>query len=333
MKGVDLELYQFDFDLTFCALLMNADGTIYHTYGGRTWEDPQSYLSSSAFARVLERTLLEHAEYQKHPQPPEPRPARTIEQMPPGVRRLAAGKAPECYHCHVVHDFMTEDLRDQKRFQLADAFRWPDPMQIGLTLDAEDQALVAAVAEASPAAASGLQEQDRLIRFGKQSVLTFGDVQRVLQEAGGGATTLPIQWERDGKLHEASLTLGDNWKEPDPLVYSWRASKWPLSPRPGFGGARLSRGELDEAGLESATFALRIQYLVDWGPAAYTGQNALEAGLRKGDLVLAIDGQAHFVSSDHFHSWFRLRLKSGRAVPVEILREGERSVIQLPVID
>ena len=33
MAGVDLALYRFDYDLTFAALLMNADGTIYHTYG------------------------------------------------------------------------------------------------------------------------------------------------------------------------------------------------------------------------------------------------------------------------------------------------------------
>ncbi len=64
MAGVDLETYRFDYDLTFTALLMNADGTIYHTYGGRTWEDAQSHLSERAFADVLTRTLAEHAAYE-----------------------------------------------------------------------------------------------------------------------------------------------------------------------------------------------------------------------------------------------------------------------------
>ena len=48
MAGVDLSMFRFDFDLTFAVLLMNADGTIYHTFAGRDWTHADSHLDRPA---------------------------------------------------------------------------------------------------------------------------------------------------------------------------------------------------------------------------------------------------------------------------------------------
>jgi len=70
MTGVDLSVYRFDYDLTFAALLMNADGTIYHTLGGRDASSAMSQLAMPSFVRVLRETLEDHRVYSKSPKPP-----------------------------------------------------------------------------------------------------------------------------------------------------------------------------------------------------------------------------------------------------------------------
>ena len=128
------------------------------------------------------------------------------------------------------------------------------------------------------------------------------------------------------------MTLPVHWKEPTPLVFSWRPSKWPLSPKPGFGGPQLTPAQLERHGLARDAFAFRINYFVTWGPAANSGRNATRAGLRKDDVVLSLDGKDDFVSVEHFHSWFRLTREVGRTVSVVILRDGKRATIELPVL-
>ena len=60
LKGVDLSTYLFDFDLTFAALLMNADGTVYHRYGGRDETSSMTFLGMPSFVRLLQQGLASH---------------------------------------------------------------------------------------------------------------------------------------------------------------------------------------------------------------------------------------------------------------------------------
>ena len=92
MAGVDLNVYTFDYDLTFAALLMNGDGTIYHRYGTRDEGDAAGRLSTASLVRLLRETLEEHAAYQKAPRPPPPRAPRTVQEVPPMARKLQKTK-------------------------------------------------------------------------------------------------------------------------------------------------------------------------------------------------------------------------------------------------
>ena len=130
-----------------------------------------------------------------------------------------------------------------------------------------------------------------------------------------------------------TLKLAGGWKEATPLVFSWRPSKWPLSPKPGFGGAELSPRELKAAGLPEDAFAFRIGYVVTWGPNAHTGRNARKAGLRKGDIIVSVAGKDDFENHEHFHAWFRLTQKPGTEIPVVRLRAGKRETVLLPVVE
>ena len=327
MEGIDLNTYRFDYDLTFAALLMNADGTIYHVFGGRDWTDPMSHLSMPALARTLRETLADHRAYMARPRPPKKRKPLSVEQLPKWARE----KTRDCYHCHMVNEAIIEDLQDRGKWTLGKAWTWPDPIQAGIMLDRDGQVKVTKIETRSAASAAGLRAGDRLLTLGGRRTLTFGDVQRALEETKPGGAALKATWERDGEERSGKLRLKKGWKRPTPRVFAWRASKWPIRPTPGFGGQALGPDQLEGNGLARDAFAFPIGYFVTWGRNARYGRNALRI-LRKGDIVFSIGGETDFDSIDHFHAWFRLTQKPGDTVPVEWIRKGQRMKAKLKVL-
>jgi hypothetical protein len=104
-------------------------------------------------------------------------------------------------------------------------------------------------------------------------------------------------------------------------------------PGPGFGGPALGAEQKRARGLDPGAFALRVEYLVTWGDAEERryGEAAVRAGVQKGDVVLGADGKRDFASPDHFQAWWRLEVKPGQRVRLEVLRGEERRTVELPV--
>ena len=339
LAGVDLDTYRFDYDLTFVALLMNADGTIYHIYGGRTSADAASHLGLPSFARVLREGLKTHQAHTATPRTPQQtsrwtsRRPRTIEQLPVMRKRIELGDAPDCFHCHMVNDALDEEAREAGRWKRTMAWRWPDPIQIGLRLDGSEQTLVAGVLPKSAADAAGLKAGDRLQTLDGRRVLTFGDISRVLHEASDRATGIAVRWQRGGKERSATIRTRKGWKEPTPEVFAWRPTKWQMRPKPGFGGKQLTPRQLEQVGLPPDAFAFTVQYLVTWGSDAHIGRNAQRAGIRKGDVVYSVAGKNDFESVEHFHAWFRLTRKVGERIEIGLIRKNLRQSVRLEVVE
>ena len=338
MRGVDLRTYVFDYDLTFAALLMHSDGHIYHQYGNRVPEAPDSHLSMASLARVMRGTLEDHATRNtmlgaEATRPPPPREAgHAVEDLPTMARRVKAGKAPDCFHCHMVFQARDEDAIEKATFDAGVAWRWPAATRLGLHLDRDDQQLVLAVAEESPAAAAGIKNGDRLSRIGDRDVATEGDVQWVLHDLPAQGADVHVSLVRDRTPQSVVVRLKDGWRVGSPEEL-WRATMWRLDPRPGFGGPMLSSEEKEQRGIDADVCAFRVQYIVTWGDHSRIGRNAQTVGLRKNDIVLSAAGKSDFRSPQHFHAWFRLTRTVGEIVPLEILRKGEKQTIELPVIE
>jgi len=333
MSGIDLNTYEFDCDLTFCGLIMKPDGQILHTYGGRDENDAESHLSVASLLRVLEQALPEVGSDSARSAPPGHVSPLTVENMPPMARRIRQGKKPDCVHCHTVNEVRTEWARERKEWRQERAFRWPDPIQIGLRLEKTDQAFIREVISRSPAAKAKLRKGDRLRRMSTQPILTYGDVARVLHDTPSDGGSIDVVFTRDGKEMKGKIRVKKGWRVPTPEVFAWRPSKWPLSPKPGFGGPQLSPADLKRKRLPAGSFAFRVGYLVTWGPNRRTGLNARKAGIQKGDVVIRVGGKNDFRSMDHFHAWFRLTRKVGEVVPIEIIRSGKRKLIRLKTVE
>lgn len=329
MTGVDLSVYRFDYDLTFAALLMHPDGTIYHTLGGRDASNAMSQLSMPSFVRVLRETLEDHRAYSKSPKPPTLAKRVTAEDW---KRKAKNRGTPDCFHCHMVYDWQREAAKRKRTWKTRHAFRWPDPVQVGLEL--EDQNRVASVMAGSPAAKAGLKKGDVVVGAGPHKVRTFGDISRALEETPDKATGFDMKWMRGKDADAATLKLGKDWRVPTARAFAWRNSMWGMSPQPGFGMRPPTNAQLAASGLPARKWAMRVQYLVTWGPNAYLGRNAHKAGLRKGDIIYSIDGKSDFDTKNdlHFQSWFRFNHKPGDKVKIELIRRGKRIKITLPVV-
>src|SRR5580704_18049846 len=106
MRGVNLELFEFDYDLTWAAFFINSDQRILGRFGGRLPDDIDKYKSLDGLRAALEAALARHKQAPPTGQATE-HAVRTIEDYP-----SAAKVSPKaCFHCHNVYDHRREWLR------------------------------------------------------------------------------------------------------------------------------------------------------------------------------------------------------------------------------
>jgi hypothetical protein len=324
MSKVDLNLIRFDFDLTFAAVLMHTDGTIYHRYGGRGPDEASGYLSLSSLSQLLRDTVAEHRAYDQNPSPPPDRTPLLAIDLPILKRKLAGGQRIDCVHCHTINDAEHVDATLGGRWQRDNAYVFPDPERVGLSVDQQHQREIREVAKGSAAAKAGLQPGDQLLSLGVQrSVRTLSDVQWALHCAPFAKTPLTARIRRKDQELAIVLDLEDGWKRTPPEQYAWRPYKWNLSPSPGFGGPMLTPAAKKALRATARPFMMRVGYLVDWGENAHRGRAAHAAGLKKGDIVVGFAGKNDFESFAHLHAWVALTLEAGKPVDIAVLRDGK----------
>jgi hypothetical protein len=327
MRGIDIAAFTFDFDLTFAALSMHPDGTIYHRYGGRTHEAADRYLATESLVDVLERTLEEHAVYAENPSPPPARPPVTVE----GLATYAAKHDDDskCIHCHEVYPALRDEALAEGTWSRDAIWSYPPPSRIGVELEPGDSARVASVHEGSPAAAAGVLTGDRLLTVAGVRVAGLSDVSYALHETDWNARELGLELQRGDERLALDLPLPEAWKRGTPLEFSWRPTKWGLKPAPGFGGKDLEAEEKRALGIAPDALAFRVDYIVDWGKARHLGEHAKSVGLRRGDVVVSAGGRSDLVGVQHFHAWWRLTRSPGETVAVEVLRGKQRRTFEL----
>lgn len=335
MRGIDLARFQFDYDLTFGALLMHPAGHVYHRYGGRDYRDASRWLDMRSLEELLIHTLGDHkareaSALQAAVRAEEP---LRMEEIPAFQSRDKGA----CIHCHSVLPALYQEDLANGRWKPEQRWRYPSPLRLGFDLQRIEQRKVLEVGPGSPAAAGGLLPGDRITGLAGACVMTASDVMYQLDQFPFEGGRLSLEVERDGTSIELQLELPAAWKQGTPLSFSWRPFKWGFTPAPGFGGPALDRQALLAAGLIKPEhegrqpFALRVNYLVTWGENKRFGQAAHAAGLRKNDIVTSIGGHQDFENPGHFHAWWRLTQRAGDKVELKILRAGKALTLSIKV--
>jgi hypothetical protein len=229
-KGLDLKLFQFDYDQSWCAVFLNADQTIYGRYGTRAGNGPNSetHISLASFRKAMERALELHKGYPGNKEQVAGKTAKAADyRLPeevPGLQDRAKGATTRqnCIHCHMVRENIIRTKWQEKRLTAADVWVYPLPETIGLTMDIDDGLRVKAVTPDSSAAKAGLAAGDELVTLNGQRLISIADIQWVLHTAPE-ETRLAVTLRRDGKALDKTVVLSGTWKEGD---ISWRASSW-----------------------------------------------------------------------------------------------------------
>lgn len=320
------DLYQ-DLDLSWWGYVLAPSRGIYAIYGGRDEISDTTRISVPSLANVLRRVLDHHygrkgwtnGIYSGPPASP------TLE---PGWESWAARGAKEvapdqCLHCHQVAEILRQPDIDSGSFDKhEDFYVWPFPENVGIHIDRDDGLLVNEVDPESPAARAGIRPGDEL-RVA-DGVLLFGqtDFRGVLHRVAGpskrdapgrGRSSIPFALVRDGKILPGRLDLPAGWRRTD---LGWRKSvaESAAGAAPGFPWPLAAEAKTRELrGLAAGTMAVRPYY-----PKGAQGL-AAEAGLRRDDVIVAVDGESPDLAGRPFLVWFRLGHEPGDRVELTVV--------------
>jgi hypothetical protein len=339
-NGLDLALFQFDYDQSFAAFLLNADGTVYGRFGTRShrtyWSDD---VSIEGLSRALRGALELHEQSPKNrddlagkrgPAPEVPSPEKfPLLKDRYGPQLAAEGQVVQsCIHCHMIGDARRALYRSRKEPIPEEAlFSYPHPKTLGLILDPREPATVLRVEASSPAEQAGFRTGDVIRKLEGEPLLSIADVQWVLQQASPEGASLKAEVQRGEGTTELTLTLPKGWRHGEDI--SWRASSWGLR-RMATGGMLLEAlpaEEREKAGLAEGSMALRVKYLGQSGPHGA----AKQAGFRQGDVLVSFDGRTDLFRETDVLAHGVTDHKPGERVPVTVLRDGKKIDLTLPL--
>lgn len=311
IQGVDLSVFQFDYDLTWAAFLMNGEGRIYSRYFGRNETSAMSHLSLDGFIATIKAALELHKKEAK--QKPESRPSvpwKMVDDIPM-FKKNEKGK--NCIHCHQVYDYQRMEAFATGKYDRNSIWTYPPPENWGLVVD---NVKLKRVKQGSIAENGGLKAGDTIKRVNDVRIVSVGDLFFAIHHASAEAK---VTYTRDGKEAQTTLKLEGDWRKTD---LSWRASLWATEPRPGFWGEALTADEKKKAGVADAALAVRIGGVEPGRPSA-------QAGLKPGDIVIAVGAESKHMTGKQLQAWFRVNLKPGDSVRVKVLRSGKTREVTL----
>jgi hypothetical protein len=305
VDNLDLNLFEFDYDLTFMVFFVNADGKVYARYGGRDGRDADNRQSLAGLAYTMQSVLAMHGQK-------EPAFAPRSGEGPKYIREAGGPVRRGCMHCHQVKESLNAGLKKAGKWTRELVWRYPLPENLGITLEVDRGNVIKQVVAGSPAAAAGLQPGDRLTRLGIVPIHSFGDAQFALDIAPN-ASTLAVAWRRGEALHEKTIALPEGWRRSD---ISWRPSVQRLVPSLRLYGTDLTAEERKAQGLSPKQLAFRQQ---DGLP-----KQARDAGIQAGDIILGLDSRVTEMDLNELIHHLRRNYLVGEEVPVNLLRDGKR---------
>lgn len=338
-NGLDLNTFQYDTDQSFALFMLNADKTIYGRFGTRSHQtDWIGDVSLKGMARALEGALALHKQYPDNKaalvgKTGEPSEFDSPEKYP-GLKdqytdqlNYSGDVVKSCIHCHQIgearRDFYWEQSQPIPEQIL---FPYPHPKAVGLILDPNQRATVKDILAGTPAAASGLQPDDEILRMNGQPLISMADVQWILHHvpADGGQVVMSVR--RDGDLIDAVLELDAGWRQADDI--SWRVSSWGMRAiaTGGLSLKPLAEDQKQALGIEGE-MALQVKKIGQYGKHA-AGKRA---GFKVDDILVSYDGRTDLKREADVFAYVGRNRQHGDDVVVEILRNGKRHQLTLPI--
>ncbi len=328
-NSLDLNLFQFDYDLTFAVFFLNADKTVYARYGTRTGHDADKDVALEGLAATMNEVLKIHAAYPKNKSSlAGKQPKKSKYKVPEDLPKLRRFKskldykgavAKSCIHCHQVRDAQRFEYRKTGK-QMPDKLLFPYPKSetVGLKFDKKSKTTLAAVLDGSPAHDAKLRRGDGVVSLGDTTVASEADVHWILHQLDN-QKRIKIVVDRDGEQISTTLNLPAGWRKQADIT--WRPTSWELR-RMATGGLSLkpiSQADRKRLGIADDKMALRAVHVGRYGDHA----RAMRAGIRKGDIIIAFDGKTNLLTENMINEYAVQQKKPGQRVEIKYLR-GKR---------
>lgn len=305
IDNLDLNLFAFDYDLTFAVFFLNADEKVYARYGQRDARDADGRQSLKGLAHTMRSVLAMHAEAKPVFAPRENEKKESIRDL--------GGRARRCYHCHNVQETLNAKLKREGKWTAEAAFRFPLPDVLGLRMEVDRGNVVARVEPDSVAAAVGLKKGDVVKRLGGVAIHSEADAQFALDRAPAKGK-LALAWAREGKDESAEVELKEGWRREGDI--SWRPSLKKMLASLPVHGSTLTADEKKKLGLASTALAIRQREAIH--------SKAKAMGVRPGDIIVGIDARKFEGNDAAFRKFVSGRYLLGDSAKLHVLREGKR---------
>ncbi len=312
MRGVDLSIFEFDYDMQWQALMLAPSGDVLGRFGGRDADTPAKYQTLAGLRHSLVAAIQLHKTKGGRSPNEKKKPIRP-EDYP------AAEKRPDnaCIHCHHVYEFRRDQLQRDKRWSLDEVWVYPQPENLGLTLDAEQGDRVVSVASKSIAAKVGIVAKDVLTRINQMPIASVADVQYALHKAPKSGN-IAIEWKNAKGLNKGTASLANGWRKTD---VSWRWSLKSLAPNPSIIGDDLDAEGRKNLGLNGKQLAFRhMNFLTP---------TARFAGLQANDVIVGINDRELAMTARQFEAHIRLNHGVGEVITLNVLRGKEKIKVKL----
>lgn len=323
-NGMDLSLFQFDYNLTWAVLFLNPDRTVYGRYGTRSSHDPLKDLSIAGLKKAMEAALELHKGYPGNraalagktgPKPRHPTPEGY-----PTLKRfytptVTPGKPDSCMHCHQITNNEFRFYRGARQPIPDDVlFDYPMPDNLGLRLDPDEAATVKSVAPGSSAEKDGFKEGDAIVTLEAQPLVSIADVQWVLTQARQ-AKSLKAEVRRAGGTKSLALSLPAGWRRRGDI--SWRGSNEIFAPLPDE-SEDLDPDGRKKLGLSPGTLAVRVKWAA--------------RGFQKDDVIVEVDGRRAGLTCSDVLAYVAQKKMPGEKLAVTVLRSGGEVELQIDLI-
>lgn len=311
IAGSDLNVFEFDYDTTWAAVLLDADEHVYGRYGGRDASGPENKFSLKGLRYAMTAALAAHRARKPGPPPAARPPPARVEDLP------AAKRVADCIHCHQVNEFRRAKAKADGTWKRQDVWVYPPPENVGFGLEPDRGDMVAAVGPGSPAEKAGLRVGDRIVSLNGRPVASFADATYALQRGPAGAGEIPVVWRRGAAEHSAKLVVADGWRKTN---LTWRPSMLDMLPALGIYGRDLTAADRKALAVPDKRLAFR---------QGKTDAETAALGVRPGDVILGLDGVFPEMRMTDFLAYVRRNHLKGDRVVLHVLRDGKRVDIPL----
>jgi serine protease Do len=312
IENVDLNLFEFDYDLTFMVFFLNADKKVYGRYGGRDSESADERQSLKGLNYTMQSVLRMHKSEDRVFAPKTGDAPKVLKDVP-GPRR-------DCLHCHQVREALNSEMKTAGKLSRETIYRYPPPDNLGIELDVDRGNTVKAIRAKSAASAAGLKRGDAIRRLNGVPIHSFADAQFALDLAQQEGA-IEVIWQRDDKTYTEKLELAQGWRKTE---VNWRASMRDLLPSARLNGFDLTDTEKKALGLSAKQLAFRQRESVS--------RQAKAAGIRAGDIILGVDDKSFEADQDGFRQYVQNTYLVGDRITINLIRDGKREAVAMTLL-